>query len=130
MVMPALVKNFEEIRQNAERGPLHPAQFKMLKIYAKEEFPGAEELVQKCLFVGLKKKKLFAEIVRDTPRQEGESSIAWVRRIWEHCSKYVTKCPKIITVELLERYSQPSLEKRKNNLPVIASGTAKSFNRE
>ena len=40
---------------------------------------------------------------------------------------YETKCPRVITEELLERYSQGSAKNQKNNLPVISVGAAKSF---
>jgi hypothetical protein len=82
-----LLDELAKLKQEARRGPLHPAQFKMVKSFARQGFPGAQELLQKCLQVGLKERKSFAEIVRETPRQEGESSIAWVRRIWDQCSK-------------------------------------------
>ncbi len=37
------------LKQEARRGPLHPAQFKLLKILAKRGFPEAQELLEKCL---------------------------------------------------------------------------------
>ena len=37
----------EDIRQDAKR-PLHPAQIKMLKLFARMGFPEAQELLQKC----------------------------------------------------------------------------------
>ncbi len=126
--MPALVDNFELIKRDAERGPLHRAQFKMLKIYAAEGFPGARELVEKCSRAGVKKRKSFAEIVRETPRREGESSVSWVRRIWDRSKEYDTKRPAVVTEELLEKYSRRAPEKSAgNNLPVVTLGTAKSF---
>lgn len=76
-----------------KRGPLHPTEFKILKIYAKEGFAGAQELIEKCLSVGLKKRKPFAEIVRETPRRDGEPLRLWVRRIWDRCEDYDTECP-------------------------------------
>jgi hypothetical protein len=91
-----LLDELAKLKQEARRGPLHPAQFKMVKSFARQGFPGAQELLQKCLQVGLKERKSFAEIVRETPRQQGESSIAWARRIWDQCSKYDTKCPTVI----------------------------------
>jgi hypothetical protein len=42
MVTPGLHDQIERIRQDARRGPLHPAQFKILKLWAKQGFPGAE----------------------------------------------------------------------------------------
>jgi hypothetical protein len=126
--MPALVNNFELIKRDAERGPLHRAQFKMLKIYAAEEFPGARELLEKCSRDGVKKRKSFAEIVRETPRRDGESSISWVRRIWDRSKEYDTKRPAVLTEELLEQYSRRAPEtSTENNLPVVKIGTAKSF---
>jgi len=102
---------------------------KVLKIFARA-FPEAQELLQKCLQNGIKKRKRFAVIVRETPRQEGEAYIAWVHRIRDQCAKYdTTKRPTVITEELLERYSQGNVKKRKNNLPLIPSDTAKSFRR-
>jgi len=73
----------------------------MVNIFAQQGFPGAQELLLKCSRVGLKKRKPFVEIVKETPRQEGETDTARVRRIWDRCPKYDTKCPAVITEELL-----------------------------
>lgn len=123
----AMLDKLEDLKREARRGPLHPAQFKMVKIFAKWGYPGAQELLQKCLREGLKERKRFADIVKETPRQEGETYIAWVRRIWDQCSKYDTNCPAVITEELLQRYSKGSAKKSSNNLPAISGGAAKSF---
>jgi hypothetical protein len=106
MVVPSLLDSLDSIKQDAKRGPLHPAQFKMLKIFARQGFSGAHELIEKCLRLGLKKKKPFAEIVRETPRGHGETMQLWVRRIWDRCEDYDTKCPTVLTEELLEKLSQ------------------------
>ena len=127
IVTPGLHDQIERIRQDAKRGPLHPAQFKILKLWAKQGFPGAQEVLQKCASAGLKKRKHFAAIVKDTPRQEGESSGAWVRRIFDECDKYVTDFPEVITVELLEKYSRGNAKNQEDNLPQILSRNAKSF---
>ena len=127
MLLPALLDTLERLKQEAKRGPLHPAQIKMAKLFARNGYPGAQELLQKCLRVGVKKRKRFAEIVKETPRQEGETYIAWVRRIWDQCSKYDTKCPTVITEELLQKCSRGSVKNQKNNLPAISHGAAKSF---
>lgn len=116
-----------KLREEAKRGPLHPAQFKMVKVFAKQGFPGAQELLQKCSQLGVKERKRFSEIVEETPRQESETYNAWVRRIWDECDKYDTKCPTVITEELLERYSRSTAKNQKNNLPAISGDSAKSF---
>lgn len=115
------------LKEDAGRGPLHPAQVKMAKILAKQGFPGAQELLQQCLRVGLKVRKAFAEIVWETPRQEGETYIDWVRRIWDQCAKYDTRCPRVITPELLEKCLRGSAKNQRNNLPPISGDSAKSF---
>jgi hypothetical protein len=94
------------LKRAARRGPLHPAQFKLVKILANRGFPEAQVLLQKCSQVGVKERKRFAEIVKETPRQEGEAYIDWVRRIWDQCARYDTKCPAVITEELLQKCSQ------------------------
>jgi hypothetical protein len=127
IVTPGLHDRIERIRQEASRGPLHPGQFKILKLWAKQGFPAAVEVLQKCASSGLKKRKRFAAIVKDTPRKEGESSGAWVRRIWDECDKYETDVPLMLTVELLEKYSRRYDVKSKGNLPTIAPENAKSF---
>src|SRR4030095_11348874 len=91
LIAPGVLDQIESFRQEAKRGPLHPAQFQMLKIFAKQGFPGAQELLQKRAQIGVKKQKHFAEIVKETPCMEGETSVAWVRRIWDECEKYETK---------------------------------------
>jgi hypothetical protein len=117
----------ERLMRDAKYGPLHPAQFKTVKFLAKQGFPGAHELLQKCLRDGLKKRKRFAEIVKETPRREGEECGAWVRRIWDQCDKYDTNCPAVLSEELLEKYSRDSANNRRNNLPAIPADAAKSF---
>ena len=105
IVTPGLFDQIERIRQEAKRGPLHRLQFKMLEQLAKQGFPGAQEVLQKCASAGLKKRKRFAEIVKETPRNEGETYVAWVRRISDLCDSYETNCPTVITEELLQKYS-------------------------
>jgi hypothetical protein len=119
--------NMERIRQDAKRGPLHPEQIKMLRLFVRYGYPGAPELLQKCLEVGVKEGKRFAEIVREAPRREGETFIDWLRRIWDQCSKYDTKIPRVVTEELLQKCSRGSVNSQKNNLPPISGGAAKSF---
>lgn len=45
MLMPTLLDNLEQIKEDAKRGPLHRSQFQMPKIFAREGFPGAGELM-------------------------------------------------------------------------------------
>jgi predicted secreted protein len=125
-VGPVLLDVIKRMRKESERGPLCRQDIEALKIFARQ-FPEAQELLQKCLRNGIKKRKRFAEIVKETPRQEGETDILWVRRIWDQCAKYDTKCPKVITEELLQKCSHGSVKNQKNNLPAILSGAAKSF---
>ena len=106
---PALIAALEGIKRDAKRGPLDRYQFKTLQLFARRNYPGAQELLQKCLKVGLRPRKRFAKIVKDTPRLEGEDYIFWVRRIWDECEKYDTNCPTSITEELLEKYSGGSV---------------------
>jgi hypothetical protein len=129
LVTPALHDLLERIKREAKRGPLDRCQFRTLKMFAKQGFPGAQELLQNCSQVGLKKRKHFPEIVKDTLRQEGETYVSWVRRIWDECEKYDTKCPRVITEELLEKCSQSSGRDHKNNLPLVSARDAKSFRR-
>jgi len=103
---PGVLDQIESFRQEAKRGPLHPAQFQMLKIFAKQGFPRAQELLQKRAQIGVKKQKRFAEIVKETLRQEGEASLPWMRRILDECTKYDTNVPTIISEELLEKLSR------------------------
>jgi hypothetical protein len=77
----------------------------------------------------MKKRKRFAEIVKKTPREEGETCVAWVRRIWDQCYIYDTSCPKVLTEELLEKYSQAGAKNHINNLPAVPAHAAKSFRR-
>jgi hypothetical protein len=127
LVVPTLLDTLEDIKREAKCGPLNRAQFKTLKIFAKQGFPGAQELLQNCAQNGPKERKTFAEIVKETPRQGGETCIAWVRRVWDECAKYDTKCPTVVTEKLLQKYSQGNAKDQKSNLPVISSGAAKSF---
>ena len=127
MVLPALLNMLERLKQDAERGPLHPAQFKMVKIFVKQGFPGAQDLLQKCLRDGLKERKPFVDIVKETPRQEGETFIAWARRIHDQSAKYATNYPRVVTEELLEKCSRGSVKTRNNNLTPTSDGSAKSF---
>jgi hypothetical protein len=109
-VGPMLLDTIERTRVETERRQLCRQEIKALKILARQ-FPEAQELLQKCAEAGLKKRKRFAQIVKETPRQEGETPIAWVRRIWDQRARYDTKCPKVLTAELLEEYSHRRCEK-------------------
>lgn len=100
-----IVEDIRRIKQDSERRPLAWHEVKALKIYTRS-FPEARELLETCPHEGPKKRKRFAEIVRETPRREGESSLSWVRRIWDRCREYDTTCPAVLTEELLEKYSQ------------------------
>jgi hypothetical protein len=125
-VGPMLLETIERMKQDSERRPLSRHEIKALKILARQ-FPDAQEVLQKCSQYGVKKRKRFAQIVKETPRQEGETPIAWVRRIWDQCAKYDTKCPKVLSEALLEEHSQCSAKSQKINLPVISADAAKSF---
>jgi hypothetical protein len=102
IVIPGEIDQVEKLRQEAKRGPLHRLQVAMLKILAKQGLPGARETLQKCLEMGTKKRKQFAQIVRETPRHEGETPNEWIRRIWSECDKYETRAPNVIEFEELE----------------------------
>lgn len=125
-VGPMLLDTIERIKVESERRPLDRQEIKILKILARQ-FPEAHELLQKRSQHGPKKRKHFAEIVKETPREEGATCRAWVRRIWDQCAIYDAKCPKVLTEELLERYSQGSARTQKNNLPGSPDRPAKSF---
>jgi hypothetical protein len=71
LVAPSLLDTFESIKREAKRGPLNRHQIKMIKLFARNGFPGAQELLQKC--------------------------------------------------------SQCTVKDRKNNLPAVSAGAAKSF---
>lgn len=95
-----LINILEKIKQEAKRGPLDRCQ----------------------------QRKRFEDVVRETPRREGETFVSWIRRIWDECEKYdTTHRPTVITEELLERYSRGARQKRTNNLPLMRNGFAKSF---
>jgi hypothetical protein len=121
-----LLGTIKRIKLETERGPLCRKKIKILKILARQ-FPEAHELLQRCSQNAPKKRKRFAYIVKETPRHEVETPIAWVRCIWDECANYDTECPEILTEELLEKYSQSSPTAEKNNLPGIPDGAAKSF---
>ena len=112
IITPTEIDQVEELRQEAKRGPLHRLQVAMLKILARQGLPGARETLQKCLEMGTKKRKQFAQIVRETPRHEDETPDEWIRRIWSECDKYDTRCPDVIEFEELEHLSQPRVKRR------------------
>jgi len=118
MVGPLLLDTIESIKVETERRPLCWQEIKMLKMLARQ-FPEAHELLQTRSQDGPMKRRRFVEIVKETPRREGETCIAWVRRIWDQCAIYDTKCPKFLTEALLEKCSQGSAKTQRNNLPVI-----------
>jgi len=33
---------------------------------------------------------------KETARRNGETYVAWVRRIWDECEKYDTECPEVM----------------------------------
>ncbi len=96
LLTSALLKTLEGLKRAAKHGPLNWHQIKMLKLLDRNGFPEARELLRKCLQDGVKERKRFVEIVRETPRQEREPYIAWVRRIWDQCDKYGANCPRLL----------------------------------
>jgi len=44
----ALLNQLWKLKKKAENGPLDPIEIKMLKIYAKNGYPGAQEMLQRC----------------------------------------------------------------------------------
>jgi hypothetical protein len=103
---PVMVDELEKIRRDARRGPLTWHQVQTLKIFARQGYPEAQELLKTHSRSSVRRKS-FAEVVRGTPRQEGENAVDWVRRIWDQCHKYSAESPAVITVELLEDLSRP-----------------------
>jgi hypothetical protein len=100
------IDDVEDIRRAAQRGPLHRGQLKILKLLAKQGVPGAREALEQCSRAGLKPRKRFVDIVKETPRLEGETELAWIRRIWDECDKYETNIPSVLTIEHLEKLSR------------------------
>jgi hypothetical protein len=49
-----LLDDLANLKQEARRSPLDPAQLRMVKILAKQGFPGAQELLEKCSQNGMK----------------------------------------------------------------------------
>ena len=49
-----LLDELADLKKEARRGPLHPAQLKMVKTLANQGFPGAQALFQECSQVGPK----------------------------------------------------------------------------
>lgn len=130
LITPHIFRDIESMKQEAKRGPLHRGQFKILEMLAKQGFPGAQELLDKRSQIGVKKRMRFAEIVKETPRLDGETDRAWIDRIFDACGKYETRIPGVIVIERLEKWSHGLKTESKtewNNLPAIRSATAKSF---
>ena len=48
MVTPGFFREIEKLRQAAKRGPLKSHQVKMLKLFAKQGWPGAQQILRKC----------------------------------------------------------------------------------
>ena len=107
ILMSASLDSLTRIKQDAERGPILRVQLKIVQMLAKHSVPGADEVLEMCRAAGLKKRKSFAVIVRQTQRMVGEAPAAWMRRIWDECSKYDTNVPSVISVEQLEELSRP-----------------------
>jgi hypothetical protein len=66
-VVFALRRSLEDLKREAKRGPLARDQIKMLTLFARNGFPGAQELLQMCLQDGLEERKCFADIEKETP---------------------------------------------------------------
>ena len=48
IIIPGLLGQLEELKQEAKRGPLNSYQVKMLNLFAKQGFSGAKEILEKC----------------------------------------------------------------------------------
>jgi len=68
--------------------------------------PAAKELLARREQIGVKPKKSFAVIVRETPRLDGETFQAWQQRIVAEVEKYDTLAPTMLSEELLTRLSR------------------------
>ena len=101
----------------------------MLKILARLASPGARETLQKCLKMGTKKRKQFAQIVRETPRHEGETPSEWIRYESGASRQHETRTPEYIEFEELESsLSEPRVKRGPRpdldilNMPPTATG--------
>jgi hypothetical protein len=61
IIAPMLHDQIEELRQEAKRGPLHRDQFQILKIWARQGFPAAKELLQKGSQQKIRRRPTFEE---------------------------------------------------------------------
>lgn len=125
MAMLSMLGDVKKIEIQALDGPLHPADFKILEMYSRAGVPGAQKLLLRREEIGVKRKKPFAQIVRKTPRLEGETPVDWMRRIWDVCDKYDTNVPRVMTLERLERLSRSKSKATQNNLPADSADAAK-----
>ena len=48
IITPGFFRQIEKLRREAKRGPLNHWQIKMLKLFAKQGFLGAKEILEKC----------------------------------------------------------------------------------
>src|SRR5215831_6350990 len=94
IITPGVLDQIEKLRQQAKRGPLHSAEFKILEIWAKH-FPVAQKLLDRRQEIGVKAKKPFAKIVKETPQLENETFQTWHDRILDTATKYETQIPDI-----------------------------------
>lgn len=46
-ITPVLFRRIEELRQKAKRGPLNYGEVNIVKLFAKQGFPGTKELLEK-----------------------------------------------------------------------------------
>ena len=127
IIVPCFLRQIEDLRQAAKRGPLHRDEIKIARLLAQQRLPGAQELLEECLRADAKERKSFAAIVKETPRQEGETYLSWIGRIWDECEKYETHCPAVITEDLLQKCSSGIATTGKKNLPAEIAGARKPF---
>ncbi len=129
-VRSSFLRQLEGMKERAKKGPLHRLEVKSIQIFVKCGIPGAQELLEKCLKAGVKPRKRFSTIVKDTPQREGESGQNWVDRVLDESGKYETDCPLNLTVELLNMYAGKTSKRPGDNLPAMKSKSAKSFKSE
>jgi hypothetical protein len=126
-VRSSFLRQLEDMKERAKKGPLHRLEVKSIQIFVKCGIPGAQELLDKCSKMGVKPRKRFSTIVKDTPQRMGESDQEWIGRLLDESEKYETDCPLNLTVELLNKYAGKTSKRPADNLPVIESENAKSF---
>lgn len=113
----ALQRQLEKLKKKLKTGVVNYYDVKTLKLLARH-YPEAREILAAGHYT-VRKRRPFREIVKSTPRRDGEDLSSWIHRIFDECNNCGAKTPGVIDVKDLEAIAAEGTRKKPvQNLPL------------